>query len=149
MGQSRCCVEMCNNPSGNGISLHTFPKADILKSKWVCAIQLAGLECSRARWSGPRNNNSQLVCSQYFEMFTLTTRTKWQLGISSWAVLNVDAITTLFGRNVRMSNIEPASPSRRVIHKREIQKVRKYLLIFYFFLNYNTIMSRQEGIHYM
>ena len=55
---------MCNTPSDNGISLHTFPKADILKSKWLCAIQLT---VSRARWRGPRNINSQLVCSEHFE----------------------------------------------------------------------------------
>ena len=78
MRQSRCCVGMCNTPSDNGISLHTFPKADILKSKWLCAIQLT---VSRARWRGPRNNNSQLVCSEHFEkeMFTSATLTKWQL----------------------------------------------------------------------
>jgi len=56
----------------------------------MCAIQLT---VSRARWRGPRNNNSQLVCSEHFEkeMFTSATLTKWQLGISCRAVLNVDA----------------------------------------------------------
>ena len=114
---------------GDGISLHTFPKEDSARNKWIRAIKNTGTDCSRdGSWQGPRKNgsaNAQLVCSEHFElsMFTSTTRTKWSLCLTCRAVLNDDAIPTLFGDKVRKSNVQSATTARPVVRKREVQRV--------------------------
>ncbi|WAR27486.1 LOW QUALITY PROTEIN: hypothetical protein MAR_013190, partial [Mya arenaria] len=126
MGRSRCCVGGCSNVPGNGISLHTFPKEEKLRKQWIRSIQMTGSECSRAGWQGPSKNgsaNAQLVCSEHFEltMFTMTTRTKWSLGLAYRTALIDEAIPTLFGDKVRKSNLDQVQ-ARPVVRKREVRR---------------------------
>ena len=127
MGRSQCCVGGCNNVPGHGVSLHTFPKDEIVCRMWVKAIQMTRSDCSRVEWTGSKSAspNAQLVCSQHFElsMFTLTTITKWKLGIAYRPVLIDGAKPTLFGENVRMSNLENETPPRPVVRKLEVPRV--------------------------
>ncbi|WAR27817.1 hypothetical protein MAR_013521 [Mya arenaria] len=127
MGRSRCCVGGCSNVPGNGISLHTFPKEEKLRKQWIRSIQMTGSECSRAGWQGPSKNgsaNAQLVCSEHFEltMFTMTTRTKWSLGLAYRTALIDEAIPTLFGDKVRKSNLDQVQ-ARPVVRKREVRRI--------------------------
>ncbi|WAR00719.1 hypothetical protein MAR_025091 [Mya arenaria] len=127
MGRSRCCVGGCSNVPGNGISLHTFPKEEKLRKQWIRSIQMTGSECSRAGWQGPSKNgsaNAQLVCSEHFEltMFTMTTRTKWSLGLTYRTALIDEAIPTLFGDKVRKSNLDQVQ-ARPVVRKREVRRI--------------------------
>ncbi|XP_052808378.1 uncharacterized protein LOC128237142 isoform X2 [Mya arenaria] len=126
MGGSCCCVGGCTNKKNDSVSLHTFPKLDNMRKKWIKSIQTT----RSGEWKGPskeRSANAQLVCSQHFEFecFTITTRTKWRLGLPCKACLLDDALPTLFGSAARLSNIEPEVPevNRPVIRKREIQRI--------------------------
>ncbi|KAH3867907.1 hypothetical protein DPMN_031044 [Dreissena polymorpha] len=61
----------------------------------------------RRLWIRGIQTTTKLVCSMHFtlESFSSSTRTKWLLGLPCKPALNQDAVPTLFGENVRTSDL--------------------------------------------
>ena len=59
--EPRCCIVAgCITVSGEGYSLHEFPRDKALHAKWVQAVN-----CYRNKWDGPLT--SSVLCSKHFE----------------------------------------------------------------------------------
>ena len=57
----RCCIAAgCSTSSGEGHSLHAFPRDESMRKKWIRAIKQ-----QRSNWDGP--SSSLLLCSKHFE----------------------------------------------------------------------------------
>ena len=56
----RCVAAGCNTSSGEGYSLHAFPRDEDLRKKWTRAVKQ-----HRRNWEGPTANS--LLCSKHFE----------------------------------------------------------------------------------
>ena len=50
----------CSTTSGEGYSVHKFPRSETLRAKWVKAVK-----CYRSNWDGPTANS--VLCSKHFE----------------------------------------------------------------------------------
>ena len=56
----RCVAAGCNTKSGEGYSLHGFPREQDLHAKWVQAVKR-----QRSNWDGPSKHS--MLCSKHFE----------------------------------------------------------------------------------
>ena len=86
-----CVAAGCNTVSGMGYSLHSFPKDETLKRKWIGAMKRNRLE-----WDGP--SPSSLLCSKHFKEDCFVTegvRYRDTLGISVQKRLKADVIPTM------------------------------------------------------
>ena len=56
----RCVAAGCSTASGEGYSLHEFPRDDRARAKWTKAIKL-----HRSGWKGPTKGT--FLCAKHFE----------------------------------------------------------------------------------
>ena len=62
----RCVAAGCNTVSGEGYSLHEFPRDQGLRAKWIRAVKR-----QRSNWEGPSAHS--LLCSKHFEPDSFAT----------------------------------------------------------------------------
>ena len=86
----RCVAAGCNTSSGEGYSLHAFPRDEDLRKKWTRAVKQ-----HRRNWEGPTANS--LLCSKHFEQECFAvegSRYRDAVGIPAKKRLKPDAIPT-------------------------------------------------------
>ena len=116
----RCCVAAgCNTTSSMGYSLHSFPKDETLRRKWVSAVKL-----QRSNWDGP--SSSSLLCSKHFkeECFVIGVRFCDALEIPAQKRLKTDALPTIFARSFDnlAAGSSTSTPSSRPLSERREQR---------------------------
>nr|XP_057941933.1 peroxynitrite isomerase THAP4-like isoform X2 [Doryrhamphus excisus] len=88
----RCVAGFCSNTRADGVSLFTFPKDPIRRSKWTRQVQR-----TRAKWMP---SNSSVLCSAHFEdtCFDASPQLKESLGLGVYwrRVLLPSAVPTIF-----------------------------------------------------
>ena len=133
---TRCVVINCNNSTyTNGISLHSFPDADILKKKWIKFVQL------KRKWTVPKNIKRSCICSAHFTPDQFLNSTKFRLGFSSNLQLKPTAVPTITFPN--SNNVDAGSI---VCRKKESQRVRKWT---YFRMNCIIVWAPLYNSMYM
>ena len=117
----RCCVAAgCNTTSSMGYSLHSFPKDETLRRKWVSAVKL-----QRSNWDGP--SSSSLLCSKHFkeDCFVIEgVQFHDALGIPAQKHLKTDAVPTIFARSVDnlAAGSSTSTPSSQPLSERREQR---------------------------
>ena len=119
----RCIAAGCNTVSGEGYSLHEFPREDAIRSKWTRAVKL-----QRVGWKGP--TSASLLCSKHFEPDCFVTegvRYRDAVGIPTKKRLKPVAIPTIFHKPVHGGCSSPSIPTQRLASERRKRKaVSKY-----------------------
>ena len=88
----RCIAAGCNTVSGEGYSLHVFPRDQGLCAKWIRAVKR-----QRSNWEGPLAH--LLLCSKHFEPDSFATegvRYRDAIGLPMKKRLKPDTISTIF-----------------------------------------------------
>ena len=116
----RCVAAGCNTTSRMGCSLHSFPKDETLRRKWISAVKR-----QRNSWDGP--SSSSLLCSKHFkeDCFVMEgVRFRDALGIPAQKRLKGDAVPTIFARSVDQLDAGSSSctPSSRPLSERRVQR---------------------------
>ena len=114
----RCVAAGCNTASGQGYSLHEFPRDDSVRSKWARAVKL-----HRVGWNGP--TAASFLCSKHFELDCFITegvRFRDAVGIPAKKRLKPNAIPTIFPRSDDSDSSHPTTPLRRPASERRKRK---------------------------
>ena len=123
----RCCIAVgCNTVSGEGYSLHGFPRDADVRAKWVRAIKR-----QRSNRDGPTAGS--LLCSKHFEPHCFITEGVCyceDIGIPAKKWLKPDAVPTIFPRSIHAGRSRPGTPPHRpAFVKRQRQAVSN--IIYY------------------
>ena len=114
----RCIAAGCSTISGEGYSLHEFPRDDGLRAKWTRAVKL-----HRVGWKGP--TASSVLCSKHFKpdcFITEGVRYRDAVGIPAQKRrLKANAIPSIFPKSdggstssqPMTSSLRPASERRK------------------------------------
>ena len=105
----RCIAAGCSTSSGEGPSLHMFPRDESVRKRWIRAIKQ-----QRSNWDGP--STSSLLCSKHFEpeCFALEgAHYRDAAGILVKKRLKPDAVPTIFTRLIHSGSSGPSASSRR------------------------------------
>ena len=70
MPKSFCAVSFCTSKSGSGVSLHTFPRDEPRRQKWIEFVRACGRQ-EYQDWSPVQNSR---VCWLHFEAHCFTTK---------------------------------------------------------------------------
>uniref|UniRef100_A0A224YVD2 Protein containing THAP domain n=1 Tax=Rhipicephalus zambeziensis TaxID=60191 RepID=A0A224YVD2_9ACAR len=70
MPKSFCAVSFCTSKSGSGVSLHTFPRDEPRRQKWIEFVCACGRQ-EYQDWSPVQNSR---VCGLHFEAHCFTTK---------------------------------------------------------------------------
>ena len=92
----RCIAAGCSTAGGEGYSLHSFPRDEGMRAKWVRAVKR-----QRSNWDGPTAGS--LLCSKHFEPHCFATegsRFRDAVGIPAKKRLKPDAVPTIFPRPI-------------------------------------------------
>jgi len=120
----RCIAASCSTVSGEGYSLHEFPRDKALRAKWVQAVKRY-----RSKWDGP--STSSVLCSKHFEPECFASdgvRYRDAMGIPAKKRLKPDAIPTIFDRPTHSeSNSKPSAPYKRTA----FQKCQRQSVIYF------------------
>ena len=142
----RCCW-VYNTKSGEGYSLHGFPREQDLHAKWVRAVKR-----QQSNWDGPSRHS--MLCSKHFEADCFVTEGVWyrdSIGLPTKKHLKAGAVPTIFPSAIHGAGRSSSPPPRRAAEKRQRQAVsskmyhyskfihNKYLLIY--------IDSRRNPVH--
>ena len=116
----RRCVAAagCNTASGQGYSLHEFPRDDGVRSKWAQAVKL-----HRVGWNGP--TATSCLCSKHFEpdcFITEGVRFRDAVGIPAKKRLKPNAIPTIFPRSSDSVSSHLTTPLLRPASERQKRK---------------------------
>ena len=114
----RCIAAGCSTSSGEGHSLHAFPRDDSMRKKWIRAIKQ-----QRSNWDGP--SSSSLLCSKHFEpeCFALEgARYRDAVGIPAKKRLKPDAVPTIFKRSIHSGSSGGSVPSCRPASEKRQRK---------------------------
>ena len=114
----RCVAAGCSTSSGEGYSLHLFPRDESLRKKWVRAVKQ-----QRSSWDGP--TASSLLRSKHFEpeCFALEgIRYRDAVGIPAKKRLKPDALPTIFPRSIHGGSSGPTTPSHRPTSEKRQRK---------------------------
>ena len=115
----RCIAAGCSTASGEGVSLHEFPRDDATRLKWTRAVKR-----QRAGWNGP--SSTSLLCAKHFEpecFETEGTRYRDALGIPAKKRLKPGAISTIFPKSIHGGSSKPTSASQRPALERRKRKL--------------------------
>lgn len=113
----RCIAAGCSTASGEGYSLHEFPRDDGLRAKWTRAVKL-----QRVGWKGPTAGS--VLCSKHFEPHSFITegvRYRDAVGIPAKKRLKPNAIPTIFPKPDG-GNSQQTTPSQRPASERRKRK---------------------------
>ena len=116
----RCIAAGCNTSSGMGYSLHSFPKDETLRRKWISAVKR-----QRSNWDGP--SSSSLLCSKHFKEDCFVTegvRFREALGVPAQKRLKTDAVPTVFAKSTNHVDASSSSytPCSRPLSERREQR---------------------------
>ena len=116
----RCIAAGCNTTSGMGYSLHSFPKDETLRRKWISAVKR-----QRCNWDGP--SSSSLLCSRHFKEDCFVTegiRFRETLGVPAQKRLKIDAVPTVFAKSTDHLDASSSShtPCSRPLSERREQR---------------------------
>lgn len=126
----RCVAAGCNTVSGDGYSLHAFPRNQDLRAKWIRAVKR-----QRSNWDGPSTHS--MLCSKHFEPDCFATegvRYRDAIGLPTKKRLKPDAIPTIFPLSIHRGGRLRTPPPRSVAKKRQQQAVS--------IAQYNKIIQR-------
>ena len=114
----RCVAAGCNTASGQGYSLHEFPRDDGVRSKWARAVKL-----HRVGWKGP--TAASFLCSKHFEpdcFITEGVRFRDAVGIPAKKRLKPTAIPTIFPKPDDSGSSYLTTPLQRPASERRKRK---------------------------
>ena len=129
----RCVAAGCSTTTGEGYSLHEFPRDIVIREKWTQAVKRF-----RDKWDGP--SASSVLCSKHFEPECFVVegiRYRESMGIPAKKRLKSGAIPTIFVRSTHgesTSSKPSASCKRTAFEKRQRQTVSDKL---FFITNIN------------
>ena len=112
----RCVATGCDTTSGMGYSLHSFPKDETVRKRWISAVKR-----QRSNWSGP--SSCSLLCSKHFKEDCFVTegiRYRDDFGVPALKRLKADAVPTIFPRSSHHldDNSSSSTPSGRPLSER-------------------------------
>ena len=111
----RCIAAGCNTVSGDGYSLHAFPRDQDLRAKWIRAVKR-----QRSNWDGPSAH--LMLFSKHFapECFaTEGVRYRDAIGLPTKKHLKPDAIPTIFPLSIHRGGRPCTPPPRSLANKRQ------------------------------
>ena len=117
----RCIAAGCRTSTGEGYSLHEFPRNDSTRAKWTRAVKHF-----RDNWDGP--SASSVLCSKHFEPECFVVegiRYRDSMGIPAKCWLNPGAVTTIFSRPTHGESRSSVPCKRTAFEKRQRQTVNK------------------------
>ena len=115
----RCVAAGCNTSSGEGYSLHAFPRDKDLRKKWTKAVKQ-----HQRNWEGPTANS--LLFSKHFEQecFAIEgSRYRNAVGIPAKKRLKPVAIPTIFPKSIHGGSSTPTAPTQRPTSEKRQRKV--------------------------
>ena len=115
----RCVAAGCNTASGEGYSLHSFPRDQGLRTKWIRAVKR-----QRSNWEGPSAHT--LLCSKHFEPDCFASegvRYRDAIGLPAKKRLKSGAIPTIFSCSIHSEGRPTTPPPRQAAQKRQQQSV--------------------------
>ena len=122
----RCVAAGCSTTSGEGFSVHEFPRNEALRAKWAQAVKRY-----RSNWDGPTAYS--VLCSKHFEQDCFIVegiRYREDMGIPAKKRLKPNAIPTKFTRPTHGESSRPTPPRKRTAYeKRQQQKVSVNTLV--------------------
>ena len=114
----RCVAAGCSTSTGEGYSLHEFPRDDSTRAKWTQAVKRF-----RGNWDGP--SVSSVLCSKHFEpecfvVEASVTVTPWgfQLNVGSTLVPSIPYFRGPPTAKAGLAFHAKGQPSRNVKDKR-------------------------------
>ena len=123
-----CIAAGCNTATGEGYSLHEFPRDEALRAKWVQAVKR-----NRSNWDGP--TASSVLCSKHFEQDSFVVegiRYREAMGIPAKKRLKPNAFPTIFARPTHGESSKSSIPCKRTAYeKRQRQKVSTIIMLYY------------------
>ena len=105
----RCVAAGCSTKSGEGYSLHEFPRDDGFCAKWTRAVKL-----QQAGWKGP--TAASFLCSKHFEYNCFVTEGVHYhdaVGIPAKKRLKPNAIPTIFLKASDSGSSQPTTAPQR------------------------------------
>ena len=117
----RCVAAGCSTSTGEGYSLHEFPRDDSTRAKWTRTIKRF-----RGNWDGP--SASSVLCSKHFEPECYVVegiRYRDYMGIPAKRRLNPGAVPTIFSRPTHGESRSSVPCKRTAFEKRQRQTVNK------------------------
>ena len=114
----RCVAAGCSTKSGEGYSLHEFPRDDGFRAKWTRAVKL-----QRAGWKGP--TAASFLCSKHFEPDCFITEGVHYcdaVGIPAKKRLKPNAIPTIFPKASDGGSSQPTTAPQRPASERRKRK---------------------------
>ena len=134
----------CNTVSGDGYSLHAFPRDQDLRTKWIRAVKR-----QRSNWDGP--STYSMLCSKHFEPECFVTegvRYRDAIGLPTKKRLKPDAMSTVFPRSIYSGGRPRTPPLKPVAEKRQRQAVSSEIYkLFIDIYNAKFIASRRSHVH--
>ena len=139
----RCIAAGCDTTSGMGYSLHSFPKDETLRRKWISAVKR-----QRSNWDGP--SSSSLLCSKHFKEDCFATegvRFREALGVPAQKRLKADAVPTVFAKTTDhvAANSSSYTPcSRPLSERREQRSVSMYMCVVHIII-INKVFAKSKA----
>ena len=121
----RCVAAGCSTASGEGVSLHEFPRDDATRLKWTRAVKR-----QRTGLKGP--SSTSLLCAKHFEPECFETegiRYRDALGLPVKKRLKPGALPTIFPRSIHGGSSKPTTASQRPASERRKRKAVSRQLI--------------------
>ena len=115
----RCVAAGCNTKSGEGYSLHGYPREQDLHAKWDRAVKR-----QRSNWGGPSKHS--ILCSKHFEadcFVTVGVRYRDSIGLPTNKCLKTGAVSTIFPSAIHGTGRSSSPPPRQAAEKRQRQAV--------------------------
>ena len=114
----RCIAANCNTATGEGYSLHEFPRNETIRAKWVQAVKRY-----RSKWDDP--TASSVLCSKHFEEDCFVVegvRYRESMGIPAKKRLKPGSIPTIFVRPTHGESSKPSDPPTRTAYEKRQRK---------------------------
>ena len=118
-----CVAAGCDTTSGMGYSLHSFPKDETVRKRWISAVKR-----QRSSWSSP--SSCSLLCSKHFKEDCFVTegvRYRDDFGVPALRRLKAGAVPTIFPRSSHHldgNSSSSTSSGRPLSERREQRSVR-------------------------
>ena len=120
----RCVAAGCSTSTGEGYSLHEFPRDDSTRAKWTRAVKRF-----RGNWDGP--SASSVLCSKHFEPECYVVegiRYRDSMGIPAKRRLNPGAVPTIFSRPTHGESRSSVPCKRTAFEKRHAKTNGKQVI---------------------
>ena len=118
----RCIATRCSTSSGEGYSLHAFPRDESIRKKWITAVKW-----QRSNWSGPTAYS--VLCSKHFEADCYALEGSCYrdtVGIPAKKRLKPDTVPTIFPnifpKSIHGGSSGTSAPSKRPTSERRQRK---------------------------